>query len=77
VFSETSGVMSVPIACTLHNDLQIPFIIEEIKRYSSLYYNRLIGHEKDYVTDLSNPLNVRLRLNRQWSSDLKDQREEE
>jgi hypothetical protein len=27
---------------TLHNDLQIPFITEEIKRYSTLYYNRLI-----------------------------------
>jgi hypothetical protein len=26
---------------TLHNDLQIPFITEEIKRYSTLYYNRL------------------------------------
>jgi hypothetical protein len=30
---------------TLHNDLQIPFIPEEIKRYSTIYYNRLIGHE--------------------------------
>jgi hypothetical protein len=41
------------------------------------YYNRLIGHENSYVTELSNPLNVRRRLKRQWSSDLKDQREEE
>jgi hypothetical protein len=62
---------------TLHNDLQIPFISEEIKRYLILYYNRLIGHENSYVTDLSNPLNVRRRLKRQWPSDLKDQREEE
>jgi hypothetical protein len=62
---------------TLHNDLQIPFITEEIKRYSTLYYNRLIGHENSYVTELSNPLNVRRRLKRQWPSDLKDQREEE
>jgi hypothetical protein len=58
---------------TLHNDLQIPFITEEIKRY----YNRLIGHENSYVTELSNPLNIRRRLKRQWPSDLKDQREEE
>jgi hypothetical protein len=62
---------------TLHNYLQIPFITEEIKRYSILYYNRLIGHENSYVTELSNPLNVRRRLKRQWPSDLKDQREEE
>jgi hypothetical protein len=62
---------------TLHNDLQTPFITEEIKRYSTVYYNRLIGHENSYVTELSNPLNVRRRLKLQWSSDLKDQREEE
>jgi hypothetical protein len=59
------------------NDLQIPFITEEIKRYSTIYYNRLKGHESSYVTELSNPLNVRRRLKRQWPSDLKDQKEEE
>jgi hypothetical protein len=47
---------------------------EEIKRYSTIYY---IGHENGYVTELSNPLNVRRRLKRQWPSDLKEQREEE
>jgi hypothetical protein len=62
---------------TLRNDPQIPFITEEIKIYSTIYYNRLIGHENSYVTELRNPLNVRRRLKRQWSSDLKDQREEE
>jgi hypothetical protein len=35
---------------TLHNDLQILFITEEIKRYSTVYYNPLIGHENSYVT---------------------------
>jgi hypothetical protein len=58
---------------TLHNDLQIPFITEEIKRYST----RLIRHENSYVTESSDPLNVRRRLKRQWTSDLKDQREGE
>jgi hypothetical protein len=58
---------------TLHNDFQIPFITEEIKIYSTIYCNRLIGHENSYVTELSSPLNVK----RQWPSDLKDQREEE
>jgi hypothetical protein len=47
---------------TLHNDLEIPFITKEIKRYSTIYYNRLTGHENSYVTELSNPLNVRRRL---------------
>jgi hypothetical protein len=61
----------------LYNDLQIPFITEEIKRYSTPYHNRLIGHENSYVTELRNPLNVRRRLKRQWPPDLKDQREEE
>jgi hypothetical protein len=63
--------------CYVSYDLQIPFITEEIKRYSTLYYNRLIGHENSYVTELKNPLNVRCRLKRQWPSDLKDQREKE
>jgi hypothetical protein len=61
----------------LHNDLQIPFITEEIKRYSTIYYNRLKGQENGYVTEVCNPFNVRRRLKRQWLSDLKDQREEE
>jgi hypothetical protein len=42
-----------------------------------MYYNRLIGHENSYVTELNNSLNVRRRIKRQWSSDFKDQREEE
>jgi hypothetical protein len=58
-------------------DEKIPFITEEIKRYSTLYYNRLMGHENSYVTELGNPLNARRRLKQQWPSDLKDQREEE
>jgi hypothetical protein len=45
---------------TLHNGLQIPFITEEIKRFSTIYYNRLIGHENSYVTELSNPLNLKI-----------------
>jgi hypothetical protein len=47
--------------------------------YSLFWYkiSTIIGHENSYVTELSNPLNVRSRLKRQWPSDLKDQREEE
>ncbi|PNF35987.1 hypothetical protein B7P43_G02293 [Cryptotermes secundus] len=57
---------------TLHNDLQIPFVTEEIRRYSTIYHNRLKGHENSCVTELSNPLNIRRRLKRQWPSDLKE-----
>jgi hypothetical protein len=48
-----------------------------IPKARSLYYNRLMGHENSYVTELRNPLNVTRRLKRQWPSDLKGQKEEE
>jgi hypothetical protein len=53
------------------------YVFMYVCMYVTTYYNRLIGHENDYVTELSNPLNVRRRLKRQWPSDLKDQRKEE
>jgi hypothetical protein len=56
---------------TLHRDLQIPFVTEEIKKYSTIYHSRLIRHENNQVTKLSNPLHVTRRLRRQWPSDLK------
>jgi hypothetical protein len=62
---------------TLHNDLQIAFVGEEIKRYSTIYHYRLIGHDNNYVSELNNPPNARRRLKRQWPSDLRDQREDE
>lgn len=62
---------------TLHNDPQIPFVTEEIKRRSIIYHNRLTGHENSCVTTLSNPLNVRRRLKRQWPSDLKERSDED
>jgi hypothetical protein len=62
---------------TLHRDLQIPFVTEEIKKYSIIYHSRLIRHENDQVTELSNPLHVKRRLRRQWPSDLIAEREEE
>jgi hypothetical protein len=62
---------------TLHRDLQIPFITEEIKKYSTTYHSRLIQHENNQVTELSNPLHVKRRLRQQWPSDLIVEREEE
>jgi hypothetical protein len=62
---------------TLHKDLQIPFVTEEIKKHSTIYHSRLIRHENNQVTELSNPLHVKRRLRRQWPSDLMAEREEE
>jgi hypothetical protein len=62
---------------TLHRDLQIPFVTEEIKKYSTIYHSRLIRQENNQVTELSNPLQVKRRLRRQWPSDLIVEREEE
>jgi hypothetical protein len=62
---------------TLHNDLQISFVTEVIKRHSIIYHNRLTGHENSCVTELSNPLNIRRKLKRQWPSDLKEHSDED
>jgi hypothetical protein len=62
---------------TLHRDLQIPFVTEEIKKYSTIYHSRLIRHENNQVTELSNPPHVKRRLRRQWPLDLIVEREEE
>jgi hypothetical protein len=62
---------------TLHRDLRIPFVTEEIKKYSTKYHSRLIRHENNQVTELSNPLHVKRKLRRQWPSILIVEREEE
>jgi hypothetical protein len=55
---------------TLHNDLQIPLVIEEIHRLSTLYHQSVLGHNNRRVAENSNPPNARRRLRRQWPSDL-------
>jgi hypothetical protein len=55
---------------TLHNDLQIPFVIEDIHRLSTLYHQSVLGHNNRWVAENSNSLNARRRLRRQWPSDL-------
>jgi hypothetical protein len=71
IIVEQSEVEHILHNFILNNDLQIPLITEEIKRHSSIYYNRSIGHENSYVTELSKPLDVRRRVKRQWPSDLR------
>jgi hypothetical protein len=54
---------------SLHNDLQIPFVIEEIHRLSTLYRQSVLRHNNRLVAENSDPPNAG-RLRRQWPSDL-------
>jgi hypothetical protein len=55
---------------TLHNDLQIPFVIEEMHGLSTLYHQSVLGHNNRLVAENRNPPNARRRLRRELSSDL-------
>jgi hypothetical protein len=50
---------------TIHNNLQIPFAIEEIHRLSTSYRQSILGHNNSLVVEISNPPTVRRRLQRQ------------
>jgi hypothetical protein len=62
---------------TVHNDLQIPFVIEEMHRLSTLYHQSTLGHNNRLTVEISNPPTVRRRLKRQWPSDLSQPADEE
>jgi hypothetical protein len=62
---------------TLQNDLQIPFVIAEIHRLSTLYHQSMLGHNNRLVTEISKPPNVRRRLMKHWLSDLPQPADEE
>jgi hypothetical protein len=55
---------------TIHKDLQIPFVIEEIHRLSTSYHQSILGHNNKLIVEISNPPTVRRSLKRQWPSDL-------
>lgn len=55
---------------TLHNDLHIPYVSEEIQRFSALYHQRILGHQNRLVAELVTPLTTTRRLKRRWPSDL-------
>jgi hypothetical protein len=55
---------------TIHNDLQIQFVIEEIHRLSTSYHQSILGHNNRLTVEISNPPTVRRRLKRPWPSDL-------
>jgi hypothetical protein len=55
---------------TLHEDLGIPYVEDEIKRLAARYLNKLPAHSNDQVRQLSKPLTDSRRLKRQWPTDL-------
>jgi hypothetical protein len=55
---------------TLHIDLQVPCVTDEIRRLSLLYNQRLQGHNNKLIEEIRNPPNVTRRLKRQRPSDL-------
>jgi hypothetical protein len=50
--------------------LGIPFFVDEIRKSSIRYHQRLAGHNNVLVAALSTPPTVARRLKRQWASDL-------
>jgi hypothetical protein len=46
---------------TLHIDLQVSHVTDEIRRLSLLYNQRLQGHNNTLIEDIRNPPNVTLR----------------
>lgn len=57
---------------TIHDDLGIPFVEEEIHRLATNYIRKLSGHSNDQVSQLNEPPSERRRLRRQWPIDLKE-----
>ncbi|PNF41833.1 hypothetical protein B7P43_G16623, partial [Cryptotermes secundus] len=61
---------------SLHNDLQTPFVSDEIRRLSRLYSARLDGHSNKLIAALNTPPKVPRRLKRQWPTDLPETAED-
>jgi hypothetical protein len=55
---------------TLHEDLSIPYVEDEIKRVAARYFNKLSAHSNDQIRQLSKLLTDSRRLKRQWPTDL-------
>jgi hypothetical protein len=59
---------------TLHTDLQIPFVMSQVKQLYRRFFDKLDGHENPLVQALHSPHlpnNPPRRLRRQWSRDLR------
>jgi hypothetical protein len=51
---------------TIHDDLNIPYITDEIKKGANRYRNRISDHENQLIDDLSNPHPNARRLKKNW-----------
>lgn len=55
---------------TIHDDLNIQFVIDVIKNRPLNYQKRIQNHENPLVQDLSQPVTLNRRLKRTWPTDL-------
>jgi hypothetical protein len=55
---------------TLHEDLNISFIADEIRKHATRHRARIAGHENPLIDDLKNPHPAARRLRKNWPEDL-------
>jgi hypothetical protein len=55
---------------TLHNDLKVPFVHEEITLHDNTYKLRTTGHSNQLISELFHQSNDERRLQRMWPEDL-------
>jgi hypothetical protein len=55
---------------TLHNDLSIPYVTEDIRTYAKNHKNRNAQNNNQLIRDLFNQPEIGRRLNRMWPVDL-------
>jgi hypothetical protein len=57
---------------TIHEDLNIPFIMDVIKKQANRYRNRIIGHVNQLINELLRPHANERRLKKNWPEDLRN-----
>jgi hypothetical protein len=55
---------------TIHDDLHIPFIADEINKHAARHRTRIAGHENPLIDDLNKPHLAPRRLRKTWPADL-------
>lgn len=61
LYSIANAALSVS-KYTIHNDLNILFVIEEMKKYSTLYFDRIKEHKKSLILEIINSPDAERRL---------------
>jgi hypothetical protein len=60
------GSTMVRVNNTIHDDLNIPYITDEIKKRANRYRTRITDHENQLIDDLSYPHQNARRLKKTW-----------